>query len=76
MIKRVFWFLVGAGVAAFVAIKIRDYLQQATPEAIGSRVADSAAGITERAQDFADRVRAAMVEREAEINDALGRNPE
>ncbi|GAB3767681.1 hypothetical protein [Microlunatus sp. GCM10028923] len=76
MIKRVFWFLVGAGVAAFVAIKIRDYLQQATPEAIGNRVADSAAGITERAQDFADRVRAAMVEREAEINDALGRNPE
>ncbi|HLT60653.1 MAG TPA: hypothetical protein VK020_05640 [Microlunatus sp.] len=76
MFKRVFWFLVGAGVAAFVAIKIRDYLRQATPEAIGNRVADSAAGITERAQDFADRVRAAMAEREAEINDALGRTPE
>lgn len=76
MIKRVFWFLIGAGVAAFVAVKIREYLNQATPEAIGNRVADSAAGLTERARDFSDRVRAAMVEREAELNDALGRTPE
>jgi hypothetical protein len=76
MIKRVFWFLIGAGVAAFVAVKIREYLKQATPEAIGNRVADSAAGLSDRAQDFADRVRAAMVERETELNDALGRTPE
>ena len=72
MFKRVFWFAVGAGVAIFVYVKVRNYMRQATPQAIGQRVADSATDMRGRAQDFVGRVRAGMAEREAELNAALG----
>ena len=71
MIKRFFWFALGAGVALFVYVKIRDYLKRVRPSAIGNRVADSAAGVGERAQDFVGRVRAAMSEREAELREVF-----
>jgi hypothetical protein len=71
MVRRVFWFAIGAGVAIFVYVKVRDYLKQATPQAIGNRVVDSAAGVGERAQDFVGRVRTAMAEREAELHAAF-----
>ncbi len=69
--RQVFWFTVGAGVTVFVVIKVRSTLQQATPQAIGQRVAGSAVGLGERAQDFAGRVRAGMAEREAELRTEL-----
>jgi hypothetical protein len=72
MVRRVFWFAVGAGVAIFVYVKVRDYLKQATPQAIGQRVGESATDFRDRAQDFVGRVRAGMAEREAELNAALG----
>jgi len=72
MVSRLFWVAVGAGTAIFVTIKVRDYLRQATPEAIGSRARESAASLTDSARDFADRVRAAMAERETELRDTLG----
>ena len=72
MIQRFFWFALGAGVAIFVFVKIRQMLSKATPEAIGHRVADSAAGVGASARDFTERVRAAMAEREAELRDELG----
>ncbi|HEY5820595.1 MAG TPA: DUF6167 family protein [Propionibacteriaceae bacterium] len=70
--RRVFWFAVGAGVTVFVVVKARQVMQQATPQALGHRVAESAGGVGERAQDFASQVRAAMAEREAELRDTLG----
>ena len=72
MIRRVFWFALGAGVAIFVFVKIRQALSKATPEAIGQRMADGAAGVGASARDFTERVRAAMAEREAELRDELG----
>ena len=72
MIRRFFWFALGAGVAVFVFVQIRNVLRQATPRAVGQRVADQAAGIGASARDFTDRVRAAMAEREAEIRSELG----
>ena len=72
MIRRFFWFALGAGVAIFVFVKIRDSLRRATPQAVGQRVADQAAGLGASARDFTDRVRAAMAEREAEIRSELG----
>jgi hypothetical protein len=72
MIRRFFWFALGAGVAIFVYVKIRNSLRRATPQAVGQRVADQAAGIGASARDFTDRVRAAMAEREAEIRSELG----
>ena len=72
MIRRFFWFALGAGVAIFLFVKIRQTLSKATPEAIGHRVADGAAGVGASARDFTERVRAAMAEREAELRDELG----
>jgi hypothetical protein len=72
MLRRLFWFAIGAGVAVFVIMKIRGYLKQAHPEAIGHRVAESAGGISESARGFVDRVRAGMAEREMELRDTLG----
>jgi hypothetical protein len=67
VIRRFFWFALGAGVAVFVFVQIRKALRRATPEAISSRMADSAAGVGASARDFTERVRAAMAEREAEL---------
>jgi hypothetical protein len=72
MMRRVFWFMLGAGLAIFVFVKIRDALKKATPEALGQRVVESASGVGERAQDFAARVRAGMAERETELRETLG----
>ncbi len=67
MFSRIFWFVLGAGVAVWVILKIRDSMRKASPEAVGQRVADSAAGVSASARDFADRVRSAMAEREEEL---------
>ena len=72
MIRRFFWFALGAGVAIFVFVKIRDSLRRASPQAVGQRVVDQAVGLGASARDFTDRVRAAMAEREAEIRTELG----
>ena len=71
MFRRLLWFVMGAGVAIFVLMKIRAYLKKARPEAIGHRVAESASGISESARGFVDRVRAGMAERETELRDTL-----
>jgi hypothetical protein len=72
MLRRLFWFLSGAGVAIFVYLKIRDYLKKARPEAIGQRVAESASSVSESARGFIDRLRAGMAERETELRNTLG----
>jgi hypothetical protein len=71
MVRRLFWFAIGAGVAVFVIMKVRAYLKKARPEAVGHRVAESASGISESARGFVDRVRAGMAERETELRDTL-----
>ena len=71
MIGRIFWFLLGVGFAVWVIVKLRDTLRRASPEAVGQRVAASAAGVGATARDFTDRVRAAMAEREAELREAF-----
>ncbi len=72
MIRRFFWFALGAGVAIFVYVKIREALRRASPQAVGQRVVDQASGLGASARDFTDRVRAATAEREAEIRTELG----
>lgn len=71
MFRRLLWFVIGAGVAVFVIMKVRAYLKNARPEAVGHRVAESASGISESARGFVDRVRAGMAERETELRDTL-----
>jgi Family of unknown function (DUF6167) len=71
-VRTLFWFAVGAGVTVFVVVKGRQIWQQATPQAIGQRVSDSAQGVGDSVRDFTVRLRAAMAEREAELRDTLG----
>ncbi len=72
MVRRILWFVLGACVAIFLSMKIRQYLKKARPEAIGQRVAESASGISDSARGFVDRVRAGMAERETELRETLG----
>ena len=72
--RRFFWFALGAGATVYAVVKAREVMTQATPKAIGQRVSDSASGFGGRAQDFAERVRAASAEREAELRSTLGLN--
>jgi hypothetical protein len=71
MMRRLIWFGLGAGVAIFGYVKLRGYMKRTTPSAVGSRVATTAAGVSERAQGFVGRFRAAMAEREAELREEL-----
>ena len=71
MFGRIFWFVLGAGVAVWVILKIRDSLRKASPDAVAQRVAASASGVGASARDFTDRVRVAMAEREAELRTAF-----
>jgi Family of unknown function (DUF6167) len=71
MFRRLFWFVIGAGVAVFAYTKIRQYTKKASPDAIGQRVADTASGITASARGFVDRIRAGMAERETELRETL-----
>ncbi len=72
MIRRLFWFAIGAGVALYAYRKIRASLSKASPEALAHRAVDTAGSLGERAQDFAARVRTGMAEREAEIRETYG----
>ena len=71
MFRRLFWFVIGAGVAVFVYTKVRQYMKKASPDAIGQRVTDTASGISESARGFVHRVRAGMAERETELRETL-----
>ena len=72
MIRRFSWFALGAGLAIWVFLRVRSMLRQASPDAVGQRLAATATGVGASARDFTDRVRAAMAEREAELRDELG----
>lgn len=71
MVRRVFWIGVGAGVTVFAVVKVRKYLRQASPEALGQRVRQTAVSVGDSVREFTATVRAAMAEREAELRAAL-----
>jgi hypothetical protein len=71
MFRRLFWFAIGAGLAIFISVKIRQYLKKASPESVGHRVAETANGISDSARGFVDRFRTGMAEREAELRETL-----
>ena len=66
--RRLFWLSVGATAGVLVVRKITKTAHAFTPAGI----ADSAGGFGDSIRYFADQVRAGMVEREAELRDALG----
>ena len=66
--RRLFWLTVGATAGVVAVRKVTKTAQAFTP----SGLASSAGGIGDSIRYFADQVRAGMVEREAELRDALG----
>ena len=66
--RRLFWLTLGATAGVLVVRKVTKTAQAFTPAGL----AGSAGGIGDSLRYFADQVRAGMVEREAELRDALG----
>ena len=66
--RRLFWLTLGATAGVLVVRKISKTAQAFTPAGLAS----NAGGIGESIRYFADQVRAGMVERAAELRDALG----
>ncbi|WMX47969.1 hypothetical protein [Streptomyces roseicoloratus] len=76
MFRRTFWFTAGAAAGVWATTKVNRKLKQLTPEHLAAQAADKAveAGhrIKDRAVGFALDVRANMLQREAELGEALG----
>ncbi len=73
MFRRLFWFIVGAGVAVFVLHQGSGYMsrRQVRRRSV-NELPISASGVSESARGFVDRLRAGMAERETELRESLG----
>lgn len=72
MFRRAFWFTTGAAAGVWATNKVHRKLRSLTPESLAGRAADKAVETGHRLRGFALDVRAGMVQREDELNDALG----
>ncbi|HMR49634.1 MAG TPA: DUF6167 family protein [Arachnia sp.] len=69
--RRLFWILVGAGLAVFVVLRGRQLLQRYTPKGIQEQVAQKSQEAAATWSDFLDTLRSSMTEREAELREEL-----
>ncbi|MET9934210.1 MULTISPECIES: DUF6167 family protein [unclassified Streptomyces] len=72
MFRRTFWFTAGAAAGVWATSKVNRKLKQLTPESLAAQAANKAVEAGHRLKDFALDVRAGMVQREAELGEALG----
>ncbi|MEU9983689.1 DUF6167 family protein [Streptomyces sp. NPDC050856] len=72
MFRRMFWFTTGAAAGVWATTKVNRKLKQLTPESLAAQAVDKAVEAGHRLKDFALDVRAGMVQREAELGEALG----
>ncbi|MCH0540580.1 hypothetical protein I3F58_13570 [Streptomyces sp. MUM 203J] len=72
MFRRAFWFTAGAAAGVWATNKVHRKLKQLTPESLAAQAADKAVEAGHRLKDFALDVRAGMLQREAELEQALG----
>ncbi|APE20491.1 MULTISPECIES: DUF6167 family protein [Streptomyces] len=72
MFRRTFWFTAGAAAGVWATTKVNRKLKQLTPESLAAQAANKALETGHRLKDFALDVRAGMVQREAELEEALG----
>ncbi|MCB5165320.1 DUF6167 family protein [Streptomyces bambusae] len=72
MFRRTFWFTAGAAAGVWATTKVNRKLKQLTPESLAAQAAGKAVEAGHRLKDFALDVKAGMVQREDELNDALG----
>ncbi|KUH39707.1 DUF6167 family protein [Streptomyces kanasensis] len=72
MFRRAFWFTAGAAAGAWATTKVNRKLRQLTPESLAAQAADKAVEAGHRLKEFALDVRAGMLQRETELEEALG----
>ncbi|MFJ3585682.1 DUF6167 family protein [Streptomyces sp. NPDC090127] len=72
MFRRTFWFTAGAAAGVWATTKVNRKLKQLTPESLAAQAANKAIETGHRLKDFALDVRSGMVQREAELGEALG----
>ncbi|MEU4067846.1 DUF6167 family protein [Streptomyces wedmorensis] len=72
MFRRTFWFTAGAAAGVWATTKVNRKLKQLTPESLAAQAANKAVETGHRLKDFALDVRAGMLQREAELGEALG----
>ncbi|RSS80332.1 hypothetical protein [Streptomyces sp. WAC06614] len=72
MFRRTFWFTAGAAAGVWATTKVNRKLKQLTPESLAARGVDKAIEAGHRVKDFALDVRSGMLQRQDELNDALG----
>ncbi|QES40490.1 MULTISPECIES: DUF6167 family protein [Streptomyces] len=72
MFRRTFWFTAGAAAGVWATTKVNRKLKQLTPESLAAQAANKAIETGHRLKDFALDIRDGMVEREAELGEALG----
>ncbi|MGC5564519.1 DUF6167 family protein [Streptomyces sp. FR-108] len=74
MFRRTFWFTAGAAAGVWATTKVNRKIKQLTPESLAAQAANKAIEAGHRMKDFALDVRDGMVQREAELGEALGLN--
>lgn len=72
MFRRVFWFGAGAAAGVWATTKVNRKIRSLAPDSLALRAADRAVEGGRRAREFALEVRSGMVQREHELQDALG----
>lgn len=73
--RRVFWFLLGIGVAVFVITRGKELLRRLTPAGVSEQVAEKGKDAAERARSFWTVLTESMDEREAELRTELNMAP-
>ncbi|GHB63402.1 hypothetical protein GCM10010377_63040 [Streptomyces viridiviolaceus] len=78
MFRRTFWFTTGVAAGVWATTKVNRKLKQLTPENLAvtatNKAIEAGGRLKDRAVEFALDVRDNMVQREAELGDALGLN--
>jgi len=70
-VSRLFWILVGAGLAVFLVLRGKQLMQRYTPKGIQEQVEQKGKEAAATWSDFLDTLRSSMTEREAELRDEL-----
>lgn len=70
--KRLFWFAVGVGVAAFIVVKGKELYHRYTPEGVVEQLDKARADAGSWIGDFLSTMGEAMDSREEELREALG----
>ena len=70
--KRLFWFAVGVGVAAFVVVKGKELYARYTPKGVAEQLDHARVEAGSWIGDFFTTMNEAMASRETELREALG----